>query len=310
MTSNDKTLKLSPWNENNYLITENDIYTIYEKCGFENVRETIKINDLKLYQTAFIHGSYIKKKQFENFNKSGEKVFKLSNKPNGVLDLFDEDYEDMEFLGDRCLDLSIAFYLYRMYPDSDQGFKTKMKTKLVKKESLASFANFLGFSNHLIISKHVEEKTILGRKNPRILEDVMEAFLCAIFLDQNMNDEYYSEKMYDLKRFRLSGPGWQIVNGFIENLLEQCIDWEELVMNEENYKEILLKYYQKEFKITPEYLELNIEGPPHHRIFTMGVFDRDGEIVGRGVAKNKREAEQNASKNALKYFGQDIDDIL
>ena len=61
MTSNDKTLKLSPWNENNYLITENDIYTIYEKCGFENVRETIKINDLKLYQTAFIHGSYIKK---------------------------------------------------------------------------------------------------------------------------------------------------------------------------------------------------------------------------------------------------------
>ena len=310
MNFNEKTLKLSPWNENNYLLLEEDVYNIYEKCGFENVRETIKINDLSLYQTAFIHGSYIKKKQFDNLNKSGEKVIELAEKPNGVLDLFEEDYEDMEFLGDRCLDLSIAFYLYRMYPDTDQGFKTKMKTKLVKKESLASFATFLGFPKHLIISKHVEEKTILGRENPRILEDVMEAFLCAIFLDQNLNNEYYSEKMYNLERFRLSGPGWQIVNGFIENLLEQCIDWEELVMNEENYKEILLQYYQKEFKITPEYLELNIEGPPHQRIFTMGVFDKDGEIVGRGVAKNKREAEQKASKDALKYFGQDIDDIL
>ena len=81
-----------------------------------------------------------------------------------------------------------------------------MKTKIVKKETLAKFAEFLEFPNLLIISKHIEEKTIIGRNNKRILEDVMEAFICAIFLDQNHNIEYYSEKMNDLERFRLSGP--------------------------------------------------------------------------------------------------------
>jgi ribonuclease-3 len=196
-----------------------------------------------------------------------------------------------------------------MYPNTDQGFKTNMKAKLVRKESLAEFANFLGLSKYLIISKHVEEKTDKGRKNPRILEDVMEAFICAIFLDQNKNNSYYSSKMKDLKRFRLAGPGWLVVNGFIENLLEQCVDWEELVMAQENYKETLLQFYQKEFRITPKYLELNIEGPPHQRIFTMGVLDKSGDIVGRGVAKTKRQAEQYASKDALEYFAERIDSV-
>ena len=182
-----------------------------------------------------------------------------------------------------------------------------MKTKLVRKNSLAKFAKFLEFPKHLIISKQVEEKTAQGRQNNRILEDVMEAFICAIFLDQNHNIEYYSEKMNDLERFRLSGPGWQIVNGFIENLLEQCIDFEDLVLSEENHKEELLQYFQREFKITPKYIELNIEGPPHNRIFTMGVLDKDGNILARGNGKSKKEAEQIASLNALKYYDEYVD---
>ena len=218
----DKNIKLSPWNLNNKLLTLDDIYNIYEKAGFTNALNIIKINDINLYQTAFIHTSYTK--------NNCENDFK--NKPRNVIDLFDEDYENMEFLGDRCLDLSIAFYLHRMYPTMDQGFKTKMKTKLVKKDTLAKFARFLGFSDLIIISKHIEEKT------------------------------------------------------------------------NENHKETLLQYYQKEFKITPKYLELSIEGPPHNRIFTMGVLDKNGDIISRGVAKSKKEAEQQASLNALKYFGE------
>jgi dsRNA-specific ribonuclease len=295
--NDDKNLKLVPWNENNRLLTNDDVYGIYERCGFKNVKEIIRINNLDLYQRAFVHCSYVSKLLQDN-----EKNIDIKNKPKNCIDLFEEDYEDMEFLGDRCLDLSIAFYLYRKYPDTDPGFKTKMKTKIVKKETLAKFAEFLEFPNLLIISKHIEEKTIIGRHNKRILEDVMEAFICAIFLDQNLNNDYYSPKMNDLERFRLSGPGWQIVNGFIENLLEQCIDFEELVLNEENHKEVLLQYFQKEFKITPKYLELNINGPPHKRIFTMGVLDKDGNILARGSGKSKKEAEQIASLNALKFF--------
>jgi ribonuclease III len=294
MTDN---LKLNPWNKKNKLLTENDVYNIYSKVGFKNVREIIKINNLDLYQEAFVHSSYSLK------NNEG---IDISNKPNDIIDLFDNNYENMEFLGDRCLDLAVAFYLYRMYPDTDQGFKTKIKTKIVRKEMLAKFATYLNFPKYLIISKHIEDKTNLGRNNPRILEDVMESFLCAIFLDQNLNKIYYKDEIKKLKFIRLKGPGWEIVNGFIENLLEKCIDFEELILNENNYKELLLQYYQKEFKITPNYLELKIEGPPHNRVFTMGVLDKFGNIVGRGVAKSKKEAEQYASLEGLKYYGLNV----
>jgi len=278
---NGSVITVYPWNTSNKKLTKNDVYTIFEKAGFSSARELLKINDLSLYQTSFVHSSYVEKQNFDILTKNTDKSVEIAQKPENVLSLFQEDYENMEFLGDRCLDLSIAFYLHRKYPNQDQGFKTKMKTKLVRKEQLAEFANYLNFPPLLIVSKHVEEKTLLGRNNPRILEDVFEAFLCAIFLDQNLNHNYLSDEMKQLGRLRLCGPGWQLVNAFL-----------------------LLQYYQKEFKITPKYLELKIEGPPHKRIFTMGVLSKSGDIVSRGVAKSKKEAEQNSSKNALIYFGE------
>ena len=220
-----------------------------------------------------------------------------------------QDYENQEFLGDRALDFSIAYYIYRKYPDTNQGFKTVLKTKLVKTSSLAKFAKFLDLGKHLIISKQVEEKTLAGRNNDRILEDVMEAFICAIFLDQNQTD-YVSKVVNNTKppknlrrELRLVGPGWVIVNAFVENLLEQVIDFEDLLGKEENYKEQILQYYQKEFKLTPEYVSISVEGPPHERIFTEGVLDKNGNIVGRGVGKKKADAQQQASLDALRYFG-------
>lgn len=296
---NNERITINPWNTHNKVLTKEDVYTIFTKCGFKNVKGTIEINDLSLYQTAFIHGSYTKKTHDTN-EENVERV----PKPENCIDLYENDYEDMEFLGDRCLELAVVYYIFRRYPDTDPGFKTKLKSKLVKKDSLAKFATYLGFSKHLIVSNQVDEKTNLGRQNPRILEDVMEAFICAIFLDQNKSLDFYSDKANQLEKIRLIGPGWEIVNAFVENLIELCIDFEELVMTEDNHKEILLQYYQKQFKITPKYLELGIEGPPHNRVFTMGVLDNSGDIISRGVAKSKKEAEQIASKKALEYFDQ------
>lgn len=306
----ETTITLDPWNDKNHILQENHVYSIFEKAGFTNARKLIKINDLSLYQTAFVHASYVKKCIFESFNKDGTKNIEISEKPAGAIELFAEhqDYENQEFLGDRALDFSIAYYIYRKYPNTNQGFKTVLKTKLVKTSSLAKFAKFLGLGEHLIISKQVEDKTLAGRNNDRILEDVMEAFICAIFLDQNQTD--YVSKIVsetktspDLRRdLRLIGPGWVIVNAFVENLLELVIDFEELLAKEENYKEQILQYYQKEFKLTPEYVSISIEGPPHERIFTEGILDKDGNIIGRGVGKKKADAQQKASLDALKYF--------
>lgn len=297
--SHQQQIILNPWNSENKLLTTDDVYTILEKGGFKRAREHITINNLGYYQTAFIHPSYVKKHIFDD-NKS----ITLTSKPENILDLFEENnnYENQEFLGDRVLDMSAAFYICRKYPDRDQGFKTVLKTKLVRKNSLAKFASFLDFPKHLIISKQIEDKTRDGRLNERILEDVMEAFICALFLDQN-ETEFYSKIVLELEDQRLIGPGWQITNAFIENLLEKVIDFEELLLKEENYKEQLLQYYQREFKITPEYISISLKGPSHNRIFTEGVISKDGTIISRGIGKKKQDAQQQASRKALEYFG-------
>lgn len=309
--SEENVISLDPWNSKNHLLTEDHVYTILEKAGFSNIRDVMKINNLSLYQTAFVHSSYVKKCIYDSLNKDGTKTIEVSEKPNGAIELFEEnqDYENQEFLGDRALDFSIAYYIYRKYPDTTQGFKTVLKTKLVKTSSLAKFAKYLDLGQHLIISKQVEEMTIAGRDNDRILEDVMEAFICALFLDQNETG-YVSEivqKSIPAKKIkrdlRLIGPGWVIVNSFVENLLELVVDFEELLAKEENYKEQILQYYQKEFHITPEYISISVEGPPHQRIFTEGIIDKDGNIVGKGIGKKKADAQQQASLEALKYFG-------
>ena len=89
----------------------------------------------------------------------------------------------------------------------------------------------------------------------------------------------------------------------IENIIEKVVDFEDLLMKEENYKEQLLQFYQKEFKMTPEYISISVEGPPHNRIFTEGVLGKDGDIAAKGVGKKKQDAQQHASLIALKYFG-------
>ena len=185
--SADSTINLDPWNSKNHLLTRDHVYEIFEKAGFSNARSVITINNLEVYQMAFVHSSYVKKCIYESMNKDGTKNIEVTAKPDHAIELFEEhqDYENQEFLGDRALDFSIAYYIYRKYPDTSQGFKTVLKTKLVKTSSLAKFAKFLNLGDHLIISKQVEEKTTSGRNNDRILEDVMEAFICGIFLDQN-----------------------------------------------------------------------------------------------------------------------------
>jgi ribonuclease-3 len=293
---------VDPWNSKNRLLTKDDVYDIYEKAGFDNAKKHIQINDLSLYQTAFVHSSYVRN---QYMNTNGQSSV-LSPKPYDVIDLFTEmnDYENQEFLGDRVLDLAVGYYIYRKYPQTTQGFKTILKTKIVKTNNLAKFAEYLGFAKHLIISRQVEEnETSQGRHNPRILEDAMEAFICAIFIDQNKTP-YYSKIVHDIgANLRLIGPGWAVANAFIEQCIEKLVDFEELIKTEDNYKQVLLIYYQKEFRLTPKYVPISVEGPPNNRIYTLGVLDKDGNIICRAQGKSKQEAEQNVSKLALDYYG-------
>ena len=89
---------------------------------------------------------------------------------------------------------------------------------------------------------------------------------------------------------------------FIQNIIERVVDFEDLIMNDDNYKDILLRYFQHHFKITPKYIQLESNGPSNNREFIMGVLDKDGNIIGKGIEKSKKKAEQEASRQALIYY--------
>jgi ribonuclease III len=287
------------YNRNNRLLTADDVYAIFEKIGFQNARDKIRINDLALYQQAFIHKSYCRNQALAGLRRTGADA--------DAIELFPEDhhYENMEFLGDRCLELAVSWYIFRRYPDSSPGEKTILKTKLVCTAMLNKYATYLGFDRFIIISKYIEEVTEHGRRNPRHLEDVFEAFISAVFQDQNMTMDYLNREALAVKGdFRLCGCGWQIVNALIENLMERLIDFDKLIVQETNFKNPLLNFYQQTFRITPEYVSGGQEGPPHRRVFVEFVLDKNGAIVGRGVGKSKQDAQQMAAKDALIYFKQ------
>ena len=174
---------------------------------------------------------------------------------------------------------------------------TKLKTKLVNTSALANFARYLGLSKYILMSKQIETKNN-GRKNDKILEDCFEALIGAMFIDYNKNKDIYS---FDFKS--LSGPGYQVCEKFIIYIIENEVDLEKLILKDTNYKDQLLRFYQHNFQLTPSYKEIKIDGPPHKRMFTMAVLDKDGSVIATSTNKTKKKAEQLASKNALIRLG-------
>ena len=276
---------VNPYNFNNSLLKPSDINNLLSKYDID-----LEINDLSKYQLSFIHKSYTKK----NPEDYGEDVI-IAEKPEGALELFDEQNERLEFLGDSVIGLIIGKYLYERYSTENEGFMTRMKTKLVNTDALAYFAKELGFGKFMIISRHVEDKCS-GRESSKILEDAFESFIGAMFLDFN---EIELEGDYDF----YSGLGFQVCETFIINLIEDKVDFADLIINDYNYKDQLLRYFQQAFHKTPKYKEILSEGPSHDKKFIMAVLDEEGDILAEAEGKSKKKAEQLASKKALIKYG-------
>ena len=232
------------FNENNVAIQREDINKI---TNFNPI-------NVLLYQKAFIHKSVLRF---------------LINSENDL----DKSYERFEFLGDSVLNIIIADYIFKKYPDKEEGFLTRIRTKLVNGKTLASFAKKLEMNKFLIISKNVE--SIGGRSNDRILEDVFESFLCSIYLDL----------------------GYKYVHYFITNLIEKYINFDD-IEEDNNYKDILLRYCQKNMQTNPEYELVSTTGPAHSKNFTSVVVIK-GIKYSQGSGKTKKTAEQIASKLTL-----------
>jgi dsRNA-specific ribonuclease len=259
---------IDPYNEFNKLITLNDIKIIFEK--FDMIVEPKNIN---LYINALTHKSYIKKEYYDiHINQF------LKNKPKNTIDLLDYSNERGEFLGDTIIKCVIAGYLFNRYQYEDEGFMTRLKTKIENRQTLAIFAKILGIDEFMIISKQIEDNN--GRNSEKLLEDCFESFVGALYLD----------------------VGFEVCKNFIYIILETEIDYAEILYKDTNYKDKILRFYHQNKWSYPQYVQINTEESSNKKLFVMGVKDQHNEIIAQAKAQSKQKAEQLASMLALYHF--------
>ena len=290
INSGDK--KIYPvYNENNFYISKEIIQNILKIGGIDK-----EINNLELWQQSFIHKSYCINNDFkkhEKFYGNIDSINITEKKYKDILPLQEDSNEVLEWLGDGIIQAVVAIYLFNRYKTQREGFLTKIRSKLVKTETLSKLALALNFDKYLIISKHIEI-ICNGRKNARILEDSFEAFIGAM-----MNEFGALNKE----------EGFNICSKFIITVIEKTIDITELILNDDNFKDQLMRYYQKMYNGKfPIYEQKNIittisDNGIANKKFQMFVRDTDNNIIGEGIARSKKEAEQKAAKAALMHFG-------
>jgi len=226
------------------------------------------------------------------------------------------------------LECITKYYLYRRFPEENEGFMTEKKIAVVKNESIGRMAYEMGLHKWFVLSNSAEQKQI--RTNLKKLGCLFEAFLGALFLDFNkitVQDEHDW-----FKNVFVCGPGFQMAQIFVESVFEKHIDWVQLIKNDDNYKNILQVMIQKEFKVTPHYLDVSAHtadtgyhmgvylclGQPIHETNIKdavpvarfqgglkGVHDymaMHGKILvflGEGKHKIKKKAEQFACESAI-----------
>ena len=271
-------LIFNPYNNNNKEIQLHNIITILSKYGIFT-----KPFNIELYKRAFIHRSYTKRPKLEN----EEANIIISEKPDDCLPLKSKSNERLEFIGDGVLECITKYYLYKRFPKADEGFMTEKKIALVKNEHIGKLAYELGLHNFYIISRHAEEKNI--RNNLKKLGCLFEAFIGALFLDFN-RVEVKDEHEWFANIFNC-GPGLQFAQIFVENVFEKHVDWTKLIINDDNYKNKLQVIIQKEFKITPEYVELNEtsnndENDINDKMYIMGVYICFGQNIHNANIKD------------------------
>lgn len=249
-----------PYNTTNILASENDLIKIFSQNGIK----VEKIHKLNLFHEAFTHPSYIKKEIFHDKILTSTRD-ELGN-PKDLLELRPRSYERLEYFGDRVIKLVISMYLYKRYPHEDEGFMTRLQTKLEDKKNLSAMSMKIGLGKFFIISKQIE--VINGRNFEKIHEDIFEAFMGALFLSN----------------------GLEICILFLINLLETVIDYSNKLYCDNNYKDRLLRYYHQKKWNYPQYVSISSSGPSHKKTFVMGVCKHDFNKEIKKMIENKKKS--------------------
>ena len=184
------------------------------------------------------------------------------------------DYERLELIGDSDLGFVVASLIYKYHPEMKEGEMTRTRSSLVQSNSLAKYAINLGYNEYIRAghSLSLEEAS----KNHNILEDVFEAVIGALYLDQGIE--------FCIKF---------ITKIFKDDVINFKID------DFKDYKSLLQEAMQAEYRESVTYRVIREMGPPHDKTFEVEVLFNNC-ILGKGSGKSKKEAEQNAASDALK----------
>jgi dsRNA-specific ribonuclease len=316
LVKTDKGLIFDPYNSINKSITEDEVKTILVKYGLPPI-----VRNLEIYERAFVHCSYVKRPQYENDKLN----ITIVDRPADCMPLKTKSNDRLEFIGDGILECITKLYLYKRFPKENEGFMTEKKIEIVKNESVGKMAYEMGLHKWLFLSKHAEEKKI--RTSYKNLGCLFEAFIGAVFL----NFETHNPESEDTAEGE--SPGFKMVKILLNKIFETHIDWANLIQNNDNYKNILQVKIQKEFKVTPHYMEIdhdeefgykmgvylclgqNIHNVSHQNSLDISLFKNFKSIheyleekskvliyLGEGQHKIKRKAEQMACDRAIKII--------
>ena len=183
------------------------------------------------------------------------------------------DYERLEFVGDSVIGFVSADLIFKLHPEMDQGLMSKLRSFLVCSKALANYARKFNINNFIHIGHSISQEQLA--KSDKILEDVFEAFIGAIYLDQGIEVAYKVVKdiLFD-----------DIKNTNIDDIIDA--------------KTRLQEEIQSEYREAVKYELIDEFGPPHDRTFvTQVVFN--GIVLGKGSGKSKKASEEAAAKDAL-----------
>lgn len=226
---------------------------LLNKQEFSSSLKTIlgfKPGNLRLYEIAFIHRS-------ASFTlPDGKKV----------------NNERLEYLGDAVLDAILSDYLFELYPDANEGFLTKIRSRIVNREVLNQLAVSLGIDKILISHINIQHPT------RNLYGDALEALIGSVFLDKGFRK---TKKL------------------FLKNIVNKYLDINEIVNNDTDYKSLVFEWVQKNksnliFTYKEEY-----DFQKKKSVFSTTLFI-DKKEFGEGHGSSKKEAEQEASRQALK----------
>ena len=189
--------------------------------------------------------------------------------------------ERLEFLGDSVLSLVISRYLFEEYPALPEGELSKIRAQTVCEKTLAIFARKISLGDYLLLG-HGEYQN-KGNERDSILADAFEALLASVYLDGGFAE---------VKKFLLPLASEQIKETVVSH-------------HTTDYKTMLQQIVQKDSGVVLDYCIVSETGPAHKRVFEVEAR-LDGNVIGRGKGFSKREAEQQAAKEGLSYFGGSI----